>query len=287
MNTLVIGGSGFIGEYLCRALVQDGVISVVRSGMNEKEKIAGVRYEEIDLDKNFLELKKIMNEVDKIVWAVQPDIGRMKNILSVIKDFGNVKKIVYLSTLLVYSDSIRKQNEEAVPEPETDYEKTKFEEEKILEEFVKNKNCNLCIARLGNVYGDVKNRGVVSRLMASVFNLAPFELEGKGNSVRDYVFVEDVADLLPKMAGYLQTRAVEIFNVGTGVGHSLIELIGLVESVAGVKITIESRAGDTGQKSAIGSIAKVQNMLHFSPKFDLTNGLKKTYNNYSKHYKFN
>lgn len=287
MNTIVIGGSGFIGEYLCRALVQDGVISVIRPGMSEKEKIAGVRYEEIDLDKNFLDLKKIMNDADKIVWAVQPDIDRMKNILSVIKDFGNVKKIVYLSTLLVYSDSISKQNEGVVPEPETDYEKAKFEEEKILEEFVKNKNCQLCVARLGNVYGDVKNKGVINQLMLSLSNDAPFKLIGDGKNTRDYIFVEDAVSLL---AGLLKTddvSQIEKFNVSTGIGHSILDLIGLLEDIARkkIKILIEDRIDKS--KSVLGDNQKVVEKLNLTPNFSLTEGLKKTYNNYSKHYKFN
>lgn len=287
MNTLVIGGSGFIGEYLCRALVQDGVISVTRPGMSEKEKIAGVRYEEIDLDKNFLDLKKIMNDVDKIVWAVQSDVKRMRNVLSVIKEFDNVKKIVYLSTLLVYSDSFSKQNEEAIPEPKTDYEKTKFEEEKKLEEFVKNKNCQLCIARLGNVYGDVKNKGVINQLMLSLLNNTPFKLSGDGKNARDYIFVEDAASLLAGLVKTDDASQIEKFNVSTSIGHSILDLIGLLEDVARkkIKILIEDRIDKS--KSVLGDNQKVVEILNLAPNFSLTEGLKKTYNNYSKHYKFN
>jgi len=287
MNTLVIGGSGFIGEYLCRALVQDGVIAAVRPGMDEKEKIAGVRYGEIDLDKNYLELKKIMNEVDKIVWAIQPDIWRMQNILSVIKDFGNIKKIVYLSTLLVYPDSIRKQNEEAVPEPKTDYEKAKFGEEKVLEEFVKSKNCHLCIARLGNVYGDVKNKGVLNQLMLSLLNDTPFNLSGNGKNVRDYIFVEDAANLLAGLVKIDNASQIEKFNVCVGNGHSIYDLIGLLEDIACKKIKILSIDKIDKSKSVLGDNQKVAEVLNWAPNYGLTEGLKKTYNNYSKYYKFN
>ncbi len=287
MNTLVIGGTGFIGEYLCRALVQDGVIVVARPGMGEKEKIVGVLYEEIDLDKNFLELKKILNEVEKIVWAIQPDIERMQNILSVIEEFGNIKKIVYLSTLLVYPDSVHGQNEDVVTEPKTDYEKAKFEEEKILEEFVNNKNCHLCIARLGNVYGDVKNRGVINQLMLSLLNDTPFNLSGDGKNVRDYIFVEDAAGLLAGLVRIDNASQIEKFNVCVGNGYSISGLIGLLEDIASKKIKILSIDKIDKSKSVLGDNQKVAELLNWSPNYSLTEGLKKTYNNYSKYYKFN
>src|SRR3989339_1612492 len=100
MHTLVIGGTGFIGEYLCQELISEGeseIIAVSKPGFKKEEQTIRVRYEEIDLNTDFLALKKIMTEVNRIIWAIQPDIRRMKNILSVIQEFANLKKIVYLS----------------------------------------------------------------------------------------------------------------------------------------------------------------------------------------------
>ena len=73
MNTLVIGGTGFIGEYLCRALVQDGVIVVARPGMDEKEKIERI-VQESEKEFNLLDsqIDSEQKEIDKKTTESKP-----------------------------------------------------------------------------------------------------------------------------------------------------------------------------------------------------------------------
>lgn len=288
MNALVIGGTGFIGEYLCRELIKQGVqvTTVSLPGLAEEEKIASVRYEEIDLNTNFLGLKKIMSEVDMVILVIQPDIMRIKNIISVIANFNNVKKIVYLSTLLVYKDSLGIQNEDSKSDPRTDYEKKKYQEEEILTEFAQNNDKQLCVARLGNVYGDVKNKGVINNILLSLFEDKDFLINGSGGRLRDYIYVEEVGKILANLIVYEPTASKEVYNVCTGVGHTINQLVQYIEEITGHKVKVVNGEDEPQQKSVVGDNQKIVKILNFDLKNSLTEGLVITYNNYLKYYKF-
>lgn len=288
MNALVIGGTGFIGEYLCRELIKQGVkvTTVSLPDLIEEEKIVAVRYEWIDLNTDFLGLKKIMSEVDTVILAIQPDIVRMKNIISVIANFGNIKKISYLSTLLVYKDSLSIQNEDAEPDPETDYEKKKYQEEEILTEFAKKNAKQLCITRLGNVYGDVKNKGVVNNILLSLFEDKNFLINGRGGCLRDYIYVEDAGRILANLIVHKATASKEIYNVCTGVGYTINQLVQYIEEITGYKVKAVNGDDELQQKSVVGDNQKIAKIMNLESIYRLTEGLVKTYNNYLKHYKF-
>lgn len=282
MSTLVIGGTGFIGEYLCRELVQRGekVIAVSRPGSAETDQIVGVQYESIDLDANPLELKKLIGAVDKVVLALQPDVARMKKIISIFST-GNIKKVIYLSTLLVYPDSVLKQNEDTKPDPWTEYEKNKCEEEKLLEDLAKEKSYQLCIVRFGNVYGDVKNRGVINGIILALLNNVRFEVDGDGKNFRDYIFVEDVAKMLSDLVMNDSSEYAGIFNICTGLGNSVVDVIADLEEMANKKVSKSFKAVTFKLKNVIGDNQKILNITNKAP-LSLTEGLKKAYNNYLK-----
>jgi UDP-glucose 4-epimerase len=283
MSTLVIGGTGFIGEYLCRELVQrkEKVIVVSRPGFAESEKIAGVQYKVIDLDVNPLDLKKIIGAVDRVVLALQPDVVRMKKLISIFSSADSIKKIVYLSTLLVYPDSVLKQNEDTEPAPWTEYEKNKYAEEKLLGDWAREKNYQLCIARLGNVYGDIKNKGVINGIILALLNNTLFEVDGDGKNLRDYIFVEDVANILSDLIINSSPEFARIFNVCTGHGSSVIDVIDDLEKITDKKVTKSFKTIAFKLKNVIGDNQKVFNLTNKAP-LSLTEGLKKAYNNYLK-----
>lgn len=287
MRALVIGGTGFIGEYLCRELVSRGdeVVTVSLPGLPADEKITGVSYEEMNLNTDFLKLANILPAADTLILAIQPDADRLKNIISALATSESLKKIVYLSTILVYPDSENKQTELIIPEPKTDYEKEKFKEETMLRELVVGGGWQLAICRLGNVYGDVKNKGVVNNILTALFTDRPFLLNGDGENQRDYIYVGDVARQLAELSVYRLVEGVEIFNVCTGTGYTINQVIGRIEEISGRKLKRAAGEWQDKQKSVVGDNQKLVKILNFEPGFGLTEGLATTYNNYRKHYK--
>ena len=73
----------------------------------------------------------------------------------------------------------------------------------------------------------------------------------------------------------------DIFNVCTGVGHSINEIISIVESVSGEKLDYSYAPANPGKES-VGDNKKVLNVLGYGIEYDLQKGLEKTYKNYQK-----
>jgi len=279
---LVIGGTGFIGEYLVRNLIQrsDLELSLIYNGDLKEEKISNINYYNVDLLNDFSENTiKLINESDCIVSLATPIPNFIKRLTLSISSSGP-KKIVYTSTMLVYPDSDFNHSEVDPVNPETEYEKNKVEEEKILTIFSKNSDTKVCIARLGNVYGDIKNHGLVNYIMLALKNNETFTVNGDGNHRRDYVFVQDIANLLEFLIFNNQESNLEIYNICTGQNHTINDVINITEKVVGKKIN--KRYGNSIQEkiNVFGENKKIINESNYKFEYNLVDGLKRTYNNY-------
>ena len=101
-----------------------------------------------------------------------------------------------------------------------------------------------------------------------------------GTCIRDYVHVADIADAHILAANYSMN---DIFNLGTGFGHSNLEVIKTIEDVTGQKVnyTIKPRRiGDADRLAA--NIEKAQSLLGYNPKHDLKSIIKTAYDWHNK-----
>jgi UDP-glucose 4-epimerase len=104
--------------------------------------------------------------------------------------------------------------------------------EKYLQLFKELHGLDCCALRIANPYGErqrtEKAQGAVGVLLERALNGRPFEIWGDGSVVRDYIHVSDVVRAL--IAGAAATDAANnVFNIGTGQGTSLNELVAVVE----------------------------------------------------------
>lgn len=266
MKILLFGGSGFIGGHLAEKLGERKDCEIKIAGSRSPAGAEGL-------------------DAEIIVVLTQP--GPAKNLLPAITASEKLKKIVYLSSLLIYPDSPEKQDENSRPDPKTEYEKNKYQEELMLWEATEKIGCRLCVARLSNVYGDVKNRGVVDKIMTSLIPGNKFIVYGdKHKKKRDYIFIEDAVNLLFFLIFYEQQKPKEIFNICTGAGYSIQELIDAAENAAGQKINFEEGAPIFEKQIIIGDNKKILALSRYKFKYDLFAGLKETYKNYSEFYRW-
>lgn len=260
----LLGGQGFIGEYLTIRLLGRNDCSI---------KI-------LDRQNNLSQDFDAATEI--LVLMTQPNLEIIAQVKNWLKSPTKLKKILYLSTLQVYPDSLKKLKENIRPKPETRYEELKFKEEKYLSQLTNQSGCKLCIARISNVYGNVKNKGIISKLVKSIL-LEDGDLIINGNpenKVKDFIFVEDAARLLDFLIFYNQKTQKQIFNVCTGQGHSLQQVIKKLEKISSKKIRF--RIGETinEKKVNVGNNSKIVKKSGLKIKYKLTEGLKKTYSNY-------
>lgn len=256
-DTLVVGASGFIGEYVMRQMpVGTGTVD---SKTPEKEVL------------------RLIQRARRILWLVPP-VGLLERMTPELQKNTDLERFVYASTLLLYPDSDRPASETSPVIPRTPYERAKRKEEEILGEVFSEAPGKLVIARLANVYGGVKNTGVVGKIFSALKTGTTFTVNGVGSQRRDFIHVDDVAHLL---VGLLNARnAAGIYNISTGESHALSEIIARIEAISGKKLNV-SHGPSIGEKTCIvGNNAKVSALLHPRPGRSLDAGLKKAYTCY-------
>lgn len=266
MNVLLLGGSGFIGEYLAINLKLRKDCQVKIAGRNNSLK------------------NTTYKDTEVLVVLTQPDKSIMEDVVLFIKSAPALKKIIYLSTLLLYPDSVKKSAEDVLPDPISQYEKDKYQEELLLSKSIDSNGCKLSIIRMGNVYGDVKSKGIVNRLILSALGKND-QLTIYGDSlskIRDFIFVEDAVNLLEFLIFCNQQNKKEIYNICSGVATNLGQAINQIESILKRKVILKEGEPVFGEKRIACDNTKILKLSGYKFKFDFITGLEKTCKNYLK-----
>lgn len=252
MRVLVVGGSGFVGEHVVRGLAATGSDVIATYAGSSPAFAEGVKALKLDLDRDE---HVTLPDVDTVVCLWQPKPGRMERMLSLLPP--TVTHILFASTLLVYPDAATPQAEDVTPAPLTPYEREKMNEE----ERCRRAGKKLTIARLANVYGGAKNRGFVQRVINATRAGEGITINGDGKHVRDYIFVEDAARYLAFLAAHPPENGEATYNVCTGIGTSLLDLVGMIEKATGKKVPLSFGPAVPEKRSIVGDPSKI---LHFS-----------------------
>ena len=175
-----------------------------------------------------------------------------KNLIDSMLD-SDIKKLLYISTASVYAKPGKgKVSEKRVPDPKTPYAKTKYITEMLINDY-KVYDLKSTILRLFNVAGahgvndlDI-GRNVVTFLLNVIKNNGMFTLMGNqystkdGTCVKDFVHVDDVTDAISKSINSLlinSENSAKTYNVGTGKGTSLGELVDKCITITGKKLNL-------------------------------------------------
>ena len=262
MKILVLGAAGFIGTNLVTKLLEDKENRITlfdRDGtdfsyfeQNYKEQIKVVTGNYCNLS----DFKPIVSDSDVVYHLISvgnPSTSN-KNILGDIENnipassklFDacvecKVKKVVFLSSGgTVYG------NTDIIPIPETaptnpisTYGFQKLIIEKMLALYGHMYGLNYNIIRLANPYGPhqnpLGNQGIVTIFAYKAIRGEPITVYGKGDTVRDYIFIDDVVKGIIKISDNAKTG---IYNLGSGEGKSINDIIKAIEETLNVSIEI-------------------------------------------------
>lgn len=313
MNVLVTGGAGYIGshfvKYLSKRKVNVYIIDNLSRGHSESVLVIG-NIKKIDLrDKTKLEEFFNANHIDFIVhFAAFAYVGESSlspllyydnnllgsyNLIATAKEYG-VKNFIFSSTCSVYGDSKNipiKENE--LLKPINPYANTKFMIEKILEDFRLAYDFNYISLRYFNAAG-ADESGMIGESHEPETHLIPLifdVLSGKRNNIqiyggdyptidgtciRDYIHVNDLANAHWLALNYLlNNKKSDIFNLGTGNGYSVLEIINKIESITGIKVnkeTVERRVGDPA--ILIADSSKAKKLLNWEANYSIDDIIK-------------
>ncbi len=243
-KTLVIGGAGFIGQHLCKELVDSGR-EVTVLGRRSPEALEGLDcaeyvqgdYSDLNLLKRLLEN---CHEVIQLAYATIPNtsfddpladlnqnLPPMVNLFIEASKRG-VKVLVISSGGTVYGQVDQLPIAEGDElKPISPYGVTKRVIESYAYLFSKTHGLKYICVRPSNPYGEGQvpyiGQGFISTALASLIEGHAIRVFGEGETVRDYIYIDDLASGI--VAALSRGHLFETYNIGTGVGHSNLEVI--------------------------------------------------------------
>ena len=244
----------------------------------------------IDAVIHFAGYKAVGESVKKPLKYYDNNIGITINLLKLMEKY-NVKKIIFSSSATVYKESEILPLTENMPLGVTNpYGRSKLIIEDIMQDIAHADNeFKVVILRYFNPIGahpcgmfGEENNGIPNNLMPYIVKVAKGELEylrvfgddyktKDGTGVRDYIHVVDLAKAHVKAIKAFEFKDnVNIYNIGTGKGYSVLEIVNNFEKATGIKIpykVVERRGGDIGEYYADSQKAKKE--LNFETKYGI------------------
>lgn len=185
-----------------------------------------------------------------------------------------VPQVIYGSTTLVYGSEIDGAVDEATPvHPESPYARTKVVTEDLLRDEAALGDVAVTVLRIFNVAGavggaiDPDTTRLVPRLLeVAAGRLPSATVVGDGSAVRDFVHVADVATAIRTAAERTDAKGYSVYNVGSGVGSSVMEVLHAVEQVTGRTIPIERMPAQGFPGHVRADISAAEADLGWTPK---------------------
>lgn len=321
MHILVIGGAGYIGSHVVKALLNRGMDVTVFDNLSTGTKInlfAKAKFIEGDILNYGQILSAMKQNIDGIVllagkkavgesmenpmkYALN-NINGVVNVLNAMVEAG-VNKAIFSSSAAVYGVPQYSPMDEKHPvNPMSFYGFTKNETERLLKWYDQLKGIKFVSLRYFNAVGYDED-GDIKGLEENPQNLLPIVMEaavGKrdkvkifgndyetrdGTCIRDYIHVTDLGSAHALALEYLDNGGEsQILNLGTSQGSSVLEMINKTQEVIGRPVPYEfapRRAGDPAVVTAKADKAK--EILGWEAKHsDLDNIIRSTWNVYNK-----
>lgn len=259
MRILVLGGSGFIGTHLVAKLCSlKYKVRVFDRGCRTVKKFAGVEYFQGDFGDS-IELEKALKNVDLVIHAISTTIPATSNLnptediktnlintvnlLQLMRKF-DIKRIIYLSSGgTVYGvPHFLPITENHSQNPICSYGIVKLAIEKYLFLYQQLYSLTPVVFRISNPYGPGQHRlgiqGAISTFLTRVINKETIHIWGDGSVIRDYIYITDLVDAFIRA---LESDVSGVFNIGSSMGHSLLDVLNSIENITNIKAIVEHK----------------------------------------------
>ncbi len=301
MRVLVVGGAGYIGSIVTRMLKREGIEPVVFDNLSKGHKAAvpqGCMFFEgdmgnaadldlafsgsIDAVMHFGAFIEVGESVKDPASYFQNNFVRTMALLKAMQ-LHKVDKLIFSSTAAVYGDPDKSPITESFPlVPTSPYGETKLAVEKLLKWYSLAYGIKYVSMRYFNAAGAFEDAGEdhhpESHLIPLLLQVADgtkndVTIYGEdydtpdGTCIRDYIHVRDLASAHLKALNYLvEGGRCDAFNLGSGTGASVKEIITVARRVTGNTITTKSgnrRAGDPAV--LVASNDRIKSLLGWQP----------------------
>lgn len=298
---LITGGAGYIGTYVAKLLVSAGVpvvifdqsinsvyirdlgVPLVEGSLSEESKLAAVLQGASGVI-HLAGYKYARESIHQPLEAYQSNVSGTISLMKAMKS-AEVDKIIFSSSCSVYGNPRNLPViEQTELQPISPYAQSKVMAERIISEAFNygfdRRNFSYSFLRYFNVVGcspagpvDVSIRNLFPQIVRSVVNQEPLPIFGRsfptrdGTCIRDYIHVNDIAWahllIVKKME---KEKFREVFNLSTGIGSSILQVVQAFEERLGFRIPIKWLPRNSGDPAAIyGVSTKFEKIFDWKP----------------------
>lgn len=299
---VLIGGAGLVGSHIVDQLTREPVAEIVvydnlvrgtRANLSEALKDPRVRLVEASMTDQ-VALKRELEGKDGVfllasLWlgecvndprsAWDTNVMGTWNVVETCRDLG-IKRVVYSSSASVYGNAaFTPMTEEHPFHNRTTYGATKIANEQMFRAIYEQHKLPYIGYRYMNVYGprmDYEGTyvSVIMKALDRIFAGQPPVIFGDGTQMYDFIYVEDVARA--NILGMKADCVDEFFNIGSGVGTTINELVDILLELTGSNLKPEYHSqAQSFVTHRIGSTEKAEKLLGFRAAMPLLDGLRK------------
>jgi UDP-glucose 4-epimerase len=313
MKVLATGGAGYVGSATVRYLINQGhevwVYDNLTTGhrrsipadiliegelQNKANLVEVLRTKKIDAVMHFAASISVGESVEKPAYYYRNNVVNSLNLLEAMQE-TSVNRIIFSSTAAVYEPKSDGPLQEDSPKgPGSPYAVSKYTMERMIEDFSVAYGLGYTLLRYFNACGasgdgkfgedhDPESHLIPLILKAALGQRDKIYIFGNdydtpdGTCIRDYIHVDDLADAHVRALEAIEPGKGQVYNIGTGEGNSVLEVLRTAEDVVGHEIskeTVARRAGDSSR--LVAGSKKLRRELGWSPRYDTIRDIIKT-----------
>jgi UDP-glucose 4-epimerase len=299
-KVLVTGGAGFIGSHLVDGLIERGfevrlldnlstgkfeniaahedAIDFMEGDVRDRAKVSeAVRG--VDYILHAAAIRAVLRSVDNPIETHEVNVTGTLNLLLAARDAG-VKRFVFSSSSAVYGNTDKLPSQESdAPSSESPYAVSKKSGEDYCGLFTKLYGLETVCLRYFNVFGPRQNPEskysmVIPMLIDNLVNAESPEIHWDGRQSRDFVYVGDVvrANVL---ALEKKDVAGQMFNVGSGEAHSILDILEKLKSILNTSDTAPAfkPKRECDVRKTLADLSKAKALLGYHPAMRFDDGL--------------
>lgn len=301
---LVTGGAGFIGSHIAEGLVRRGervrVLDNLSTGRLDKLAAVRGRIEFIKGDVtrpadcakacrgaayvlHQAAIRSVPKSMDRPLPSNEANVAGTLNML-VAARAAKVKRFVYASSSSAYGGcKVYPQREDMRPQPLSPYAVSKLAGEHYAIVWARSFGLETASLRYFNVFGPRQDpeslySAVIPKFMEQALAGAPLDVHWDGRQSRDFTHVDNVVSANILAARAPSSVSGEVFNVANNETHSLLDMIGVIEKIAGRALARRHhpmRGGDVRKTWADNR--KIRRVLGYRPVKGFEDGLRETW----------
>lgn len=294
-SILLAGGGGFIGSQLVGALTKAGAVCSVADRRITPELPIGTEFHCTSLA-DTAQLRAALTACDTLIYlahetSVAPvaeqdesnlslNLETFQSVLDLAIEAGVSTAVLFSSGGAVYGPSEPIPiSENAATRPASIYGRTKLAMEQSLHEASSRTGLCELVIRPSNAYGPGQNfngaQGIIPIGLARIASDETINVYGDGTAIKDYLFIDD---LCSAVVALLRCKASGVFNVGSGQGIPLSEVLSLLGSAVGKTPRLRYAPVIPGDVlHNVLDCGKIRDATHWRPNVSIDEGIKKTW----------